>query len=79
MGYARALQGYVGSTIAKMGSPWVMPKTINNFFAEITKRDHKLSKTTFSLIKISWVNMFRLSFSVLYDASFLFITTADVL
>ena len=44
-------------------------KTI--FFSEITKRDHKLSKTTFSLIKISQVDVFWLSyecFSVLHDA-----------
>ena len=37
-----------------MGSPWAMSKTKNNFFAEITTPDHKLSKT-FYFVKISYV------------------------
>ena len=41
-------------TCAKMGSPWATTKRKNNFFAEITKPDHKLSNTLY-FIKISYL------------------------
>ena len=31
----------------KKGSVWATPKTNKNFFAKMTKADHKLSKTLF--------------------------------
>ena len=44
-----------GAICAKMGFPWTTPKTKNFFFfEEITKTDHKLSKTIYFL-KISYV------------------------
>ena len=45
-----------GRTSTKMGSHLALatPKTKNNFFAQITKPDHKLAKT-FYFLKISYV------------------------
>ena len=40
--------------LAQKRSVWAMPQTKKQFFSEITKADHKFSKT-FHFIKISYV------------------------
>ena len=50
-----------------MGSPWATPKTKNNFFVEITKPDHKLSKT-FCFLKYYMFWLSSECFSILHDA-----------